>query len=80
VTNCLTLPVFTLLKAAYDAGLNSWDTANVYSGGVSEQLIGKAIKKHNLPRHKLTILTKCFGVVGEEPGANHIRVSAVMLC
>jgi len=65
--------VFTLLKAAYDAGLNSWDTANVYSGGVSEQLIGKAIKKHNLPRHKLIILTKCFGVVGEEPGANHIR-------
>jgi len=53
--------------------LNTWDTANVYSAGVSEQLIGKAIKKFDFPRHKLIILTKCFGVVGEEPAANHIR-------
>ena len=34
-----------LLKGAYDRGLNSWDTANVYSNGVSEELTGKAIKK-----------------------------------
>jgi aryl-alcohol dehydrogenase-like predicted oxidoreductase len=65
--------VFELLKAAYDTGLNTWDTANVYSGGVSEQLIGKAVKKHDIPRNKIVILTKCYGVVGEEPGANHIR-------
>jgi len=56
-----------LLKAAYDRGLNTWDTANVYSNGVSEEIIGKAIKKYNIPRHKLVILTKCHGVVGEEP-------------
>jgi len=56
-----------LLKAAYDKGLNTWDTANVYSNGVSEEIIGKAIKKYNIPRHKLVILTKCHGVVGEEP-------------
>ncbi|KAF2750172.1 aldo-keto reductase-like protein [Sporormia fimetaria CBS 119925] len=54
-----------LLKAAYDRGITTWDTANVYSNGVSEILIGKAIKKYNLPREKLTILTKCFGYVGE---------------
>jgi len=65
--------VFELLKAAYDTGLNTWDTANVYSAGVSETLIGKALKKHNIPRNKIIILTKCFGVVGEEPAANHIR-------
>jgi len=65
--------VFELLKAAYDCGLNTWDTANVYSAGHSEEFIGKAIKHFDLPRHKLIILTKCFGVVGEEPAANHIR-------
>src|SRR6201996_9073752 len=65
--------VFELLKAAYDVGLNTWDTANVYSAGVSEELIGKAVKKLEIPRHKLVLLTKCFGTVGEEPGANHIR-------
>jgi len=57
-----------LLKAAYDRGLNTWDTANVYSNGVSEEIIGKAIKKYNIPRHKLVILSKCNGAVGEEPG------------
>lgn len=30
-------------------------------------IIGKAIKKYNIPRQKLVILTKCFGTVGEEP-------------
>lgn len=62
-----------LLKGAYDRGLNTWDTANVYSNGESEKFIAKAIKKYNLPRHKLVILTKVFGVVGEEPGVRHIQ-------
>jgi aryl-alcohol dehydrogenase-like predicted oxidoreductase len=65
--------VFALLKEAYDVGLNTWDTANVYSNGVSEQLIGKALKHLEIPRHKIVILTKCFGTVGEEPGISHIR-------
>jgi aryl-alcohol dehydrogenase-like predicted oxidoreductase len=62
-----------LLLAAYDRGLNSWDTANVYSNGVSEQMIGNIITKNKLPRHKLQLLTKCFGTVGETPAAMHIR-------
>jgi len=57
-----------LLKAAYDRGLNTWDTANVYSNGVSEEIIGKAIKKYNIPRDKLVILSKCNGAVAEQPG------------
>jgi len=55
-----------LLKAAYDMGLNTWDTANVYSNGASEIIVGKAIKKYNIPRHKVVVMTKCFGAVGEE--------------
>lgn len=58
--------VEALLKGAYDRGLNTWDTANVYSNGVSEEMIGRVIKKYNIPRHKLVLLTKCFGFVGEE--------------
>ncbi|PGH17049.1 hypothetical protein AJ79_01433 [Helicocarpus griseus UAMH5409] len=54
-----------LLKAAWDRGINTWDTANVYSNGVSEQIIAKAIKKYNIPRNKLLILTKCHGIVSE---------------
>ncbi|MCJ1340949.1 hypothetical protein MMC09_006245 [Bachmanniomyces sp. S44760] len=54
-----------LLKAAYDRGLNTWDTANVYSNGVSEEIIGKAIKQFKIPRHKLIIMTKCCGLTRE---------------
>ncbi|KAI9741597.1 MAG: hypothetical protein M1818_004404 [Claussenomyces sp. TS43310] len=57
-----------LLKAAYDRGVNTWDTANAYSNGISEEIIGKAIKKYNIPRDKVVILSKCFFTVGEEPG------------
>jgi aryl-alcohol dehydrogenase-like predicted oxidoreductase len=62
-----------LLKGAYDRGLNTWDTANVYSNGHSELMIGRALKKFSIPRNKIIILTKCFGTVGEEPGFNHMR-------
>ena len=65
--------VMQLLKGAYDRGLNTWDTANVYSNGVSEELIGKAVKKFSIPRQKLIVLSKCFGTVGEEPGVLHIK-------
>lgn len=56
-----------LLKAAYDRGVNTWDTANVYSNGASETIIGKALKKYEIPRNRVVILSKCSGYVGEEP-------------
>ncbi|KAL8952965.1 MAG: hypothetical protein Q9222_001141 [Ikaeria aurantiellina] len=58
-----------LLKAAYDRGVNTWNTANVYSNGISEEIIGKAIKKYQIPREKLVILTKCFNWVGDTAGS-----------
>ena len=57
-----------LLKAAWDRGLTSWDTANVYSAGESERIIGKALKKYEIPRHRVEILTKCFATVTDDPG------------
>ncbi|KAJ5605739.1 aldo-keto reductase [Penicillium lagena] len=54
-----------LLKSAFDRGLNTWDTANNYSNGKSEEIIGKAIKEYSIPRHKLVILTKCWAPVSE---------------
>ena len=40
----------------------------MYSNGVSEELIGKALTKFDIPRHKVTILSKCCFAVAEEPG------------
>lgn len=48
-------------------GVNTWDTANMYSNGKSEEIIGKALKKYNIPRHKVVIMTKLHWAVGEDP-------------
>ncbi|KAM6493039.1 aryl-alcohol dehydrogenase [Amanita muscaria] len=55
------------IKAAYDAGINAFDTANVYSNGESERILGKAIKQLNLPRDEIVIMTKLYFMVGREP-------------
>jgi aryl-alcohol dehydrogenase-like predicted oxidoreductase len=44
------------MKAAYDLGITSIDTAPIYGQGKSEELVGQAIKE--LPRDKVQILTK----------------------
>ncbi|RXW25128.1 hypothetical protein EST38_g725 [Candolleomyces aberdarensis] len=54
------------IKAAYDAGINTFDTANVYSNGESEKILGKAIKQHNLPRDEIVVLTKVYFVVKKD--------------
>ncbi|KAJ7597754.1 NADP-dependent oxidoreductase domain-containing protein [Mycena floridula] len=58
------------IKAAYDAGINTFDTANIYGNGFSEVILGKAIKEHNLPRDELVIMTKFYGVVTNNPDSN----------
>lgn len=55
-----------LIKAAYDAGITTWDTADTYSNGGSEAVIAKAMQQHNIPRERVTILTKCCFAVGDQ--------------
>ncbi|CAE6468145.1 unnamed protein product [Rhizoctonia solani] len=54
------------IKAAYDAGIQTFDTANVYSNGLSETILGKAIKKFNLPRDEIVVMTKVYFPVAKE--------------
>ncbi|CCO35995.1 Putative aryl-alcohol dehydrogenase C977.14c [Rhizoctonia solani AG-1 IB] len=51
------------IKAAYDAGIQTFDTANVYSHGESERILGKAIKELRLPRDEIVVMTKVYHVV-----------------
>lgn len=59
--------VNTLVKRAVDCGINFIDTANVYSFGQSEALVGQALKALQLPRDELVIATKATGVMNESP-------------
>ncbi|WP_066836776.1 aldo/keto reductase [Rufibacter ruber] len=54
-----------LLKHSIDAGINFIDTANVYSFGQSEQLLGEGLKQMGANRHDLFIATKVRGKMGE---------------
>ncbi|KAF2704428.1 Aldo/keto reductase [Pleomassaria siparia CBS 279.74] len=66
-----------LLEHAYKAGINTWDTADIYSNGVSERIIGKALKQYNIPRSKVVILSKCFFGVDENNIGRGIAGSSV---
>ena len=55
------------VKRAFDAGINFIDTANVYSFGQSETLLGQAIKDLGLPRDQLVIATKATGTMDPSP-------------
>ncbi|EPQ52791.1 Aldo/keto reductase, partial [Gloeophyllum trabeum ATCC 11539] len=61
------------VKTAYDAGINAFDTANVYSNGLSEVLLGKAIKKLNLPRDEIVVMTKVYGTVARTYDTNLMK-------
>ncbi|KAK7444806.1 hypothetical protein VKT23_015123 [Stygiomarasmius scandens] len=63
------------IKAAYDAGVNAFDTANVYSNGLSEVILGKAIKQHNMDRDKIVVMTKHWWTVGKTYGENILATS-----
>ncbi|KAH7161963.1 aldo-keto reductase-like protein [Dactylonectria estremocensis] len=49
-----------LLEHAFKMGINTWDTADAYSNGRSEEIVGKALKKYDIPREQVVILTKIF--------------------
>jgi aryl-alcohol dehydrogenase-like predicted oxidoreductase len=65
--------VNTLMKMAVDGGINFFDTANVYSTGLSEQLLGASLNQVGLNRHDLFIATKVRGRMGE--GVNQLGLS-----
>ncbi|KAA8626152.1 aldo-keto reductase [Pyrenophora tritici-repentis] len=65
-----------LLEHAYKCGINTWDTADIYSHGLSEKIVGKALKQYNIPRNKVVILSKCyFGVVEDDVSVQIAGVS-----
>jgi len=57
-----------IIHAAIDAGINFLDTANVYSRGVSETIVGKALAGGK--RERVILATKVHGRMGEGPNDN----------
>ena len=56
-----------MVRQAFDAGINFFDTANVYSAGRAEEMLGQAIRNLGLPRDQLVVATKVLGPMGQGP-------------
>ncbi|KAH8806687.1 NADP-dependent oxidoreductase domain-containing protein [Flagelloscypha sp. PMI_526] len=60
-----------IIKAAWDRGINTIDTANIYSNGASERIVGTFVKKYSIPRKNIIIATKVNGFVQTSENVAH---------
>ncbi len=62
-----------LVKASFDAGINFFDTADVYSEGESERALGQSFRNLGIARKDVVVATKVYGRMG--PGRNDVGAS-----
>ena len=62
-----------LVKTSIDGGINFFDTADIYTEGESEKILGQSLKNLNIARKDVVIATKVYGRVG--PGRNDVGAS-----
>jgi aryl-alcohol dehydrogenase-like predicted oxidoreductase len=66
-----------LLRQALDLGINFFDTANVYSSGDSEKVVGNFLKAHTR-RESIVLATKVHGVMRDEPNGRGLSRKAIL--
>jgi aryl-alcohol dehydrogenase-like predicted oxidoreductase len=66
-----------LIRQAIEAGINFFDTANVYSLGSSEEITGRALKDF-AKRDEIVLATKVHGVMREGPNGRGLSRKAIM--
>ena len=64
-------------RQALDAGINFFDTANVYSSGESEVVLGNFLKAH-VRREAVVIATKVQGLMRDEPNGRGLSRKAIL--
>jgi aryl-alcohol dehydrogenase (NADP+) len=67
-----------LIRRAVEAGINFFDTADMYSVGVSEEITGRALKEFAGPRDNLVIATKVFNPMSEAPNDRGLSRKHIM--
>ena len=65
-------------RRAIEAGINFFDTADVYSLGVSEEITGRALKEYGPSRDKMVIATKVFNAMGNDPNQKGLSRKHIM--
>ncbi|HEX7517765.1 MAG TPA: aldo/keto reductase [Chthoniobacterales bacterium] len=67
-----------LIKQALEASINFFDTADMYSLGASEEVLGRALKDFGPARDKVVIATKVFYPVGDDPNQRGLSRKHIM--
>ncbi len=68
------------IRRAFELGINYIDTANMYSLGASEEILGRALAEFAPPRDRYVVSTKLYMAMGDDPnqwglGRKHIKHS-----
>jgi aryl-alcohol dehydrogenase-like predicted oxidoreductase len=64
------------IKKALELGINFFDTANVYSGGASEEVLGHLLREF-AKREELVVATKVYGVMRQDPNGRGLSRKAI---
>jgi 1-deoxyxylulose-5-phosphate synthase len=65
-------------RRAWDAGINFFDTADMYSDGVSEEVLGRALRDLAIPRERVVIATKVYHPMGPTPNEGGLSRKHIM--
>jgi aryl-alcohol dehydrogenase-like predicted oxidoreductase len=65
------------IRRALEAGITTFDTANMYSDGSSEEIVGRALADF-ARREDVVIATKVFFPMGDDPGSGGLSRAAIM--
>jgi aryl-alcohol dehydrogenase (NADP+) len=66
------------IKQALEAGINFFDTADMYSVGASEQILGNALKEFGAVRDRTVIATKVFSPMSDHPNDRGLSRKHIM--
>jgi len=66
------------MRRALEMGINFFDTADMYSVGVSEEILGRALKEFGPSRDKVVIATKVFNPMGDDPNQRGLSRKHIM--
>jgi aryl-alcohol dehydrogenase (NADP+) len=66
------------IRRALEAGINFFDTADVYSTGASEEVLGRALKDFADSRERVVVATKVCGAMGDDPNERGLSRKHIM--
>ncbi len=69
---------YPFVKRALDLGINFFDTADMYSLGASEEVLGRSLRKFGAKRENLVIATKVFNPMSDDPNDKGLSRKHIM--